>query len=84
MAKHKIWIRLGCKQTLWESFAFFAVEYVFGVSFTGLLFLGSHIFLVEGNEQRGKSTHVEIYSLFDSQETLASFKSRVRLSPVKS
>ena len=33
-----------------------------------LLFLGSHIFLVELDEQRGKSTLVEIYSLFDSQE----------------
>ena len=41
-------------------------------------------FLVKLDEQRGKSTLVEIYSLFDSQETLASFKSRVRLSPVKS
>ena len=66
-------------ETSWESFTFFAVA-VFGVSFTGLLlFLGSHIFLVELHEQRGKSTLVEIYSLFDSQETLASFKSRVRL-----
>ena len=46
--------------------------------FTGLLFLGSHIFLVEGDEL------VEIYSLFDSQETLDSFKIRVRFSPVKS
>ena len=85
MAKHKIWIRLGCQGNITGKLYLLRSRRSFRVSFTGLLlFLGSHIFLVELDEQRGKSTLVEIYSLFDSQETLASFKSRVRLSPVKS
>ena len=55
-------------------------------SFNGcffFFFVGSLIFLMELNE-RGKSTLVKIFSRFDSQETLAFFKSHLLLSPVTS
>ena len=54
----------------------------FAFSFTGCaLFLGSIVSFGKLEEQRG-NTLVEIYSFFDSQEILASFKSCVLLSPI--